>query len=510
MTDTRLTPETLPTALAREGVRGPAVDPDSLSIGIVHIGIGAFHRAHQAVFTELAAAASGDTRWGILGVTQRSRGVVDQLEPQGGLYGVLQKGADETELRVVGSVRGVAFPGEDTPRVIDAIAAETTHIVSLTVTEKGYRARADGSLDRADADLLADAGALAAVLGGADDVPPARSPIGLLVRGIAARAAASSGPLTVVCCDNMVDNGRVVERLVAEVLDLAGAPDDVRRWVEENVAFPNTMVDRIVPATTEENRVEAEGLTGLRDEGLVVAEPFRQWVIEDRFAGPRPPWELAGATLTSDVTPFERAKLRMLNGTHSLLAYLGSLADLPLISDAVADPRIGAIARGFLAEDAVPTLEAPDGLELSAYSDSLIERFSNPNTRHTTIQVAMDGSKKLPIRLLGTIADRLAAGARPRYAARALAAWAVFVARGRSRAGRELVLDDPRAVELAEAAGRGAEPLGAERLVANLFALEDLVPAAVSGHPEFAERVAREADALLTWLDGGDLADVAP
>lgn len=506
MTDQRLGAASLPAARARDGVRGPEVDPAALKTGIVHIGIGAFHRAHQAVFTELAAAATGDDRWGILGVTQRSRAVVDQLEPQDGLYGVLQKGADATELRLIGSVRGVAFPGEDTQRVIAAIAAEATHIVSLTVTEKGYRARADGALDREDSDLRADVAALSAALAGEEGAPPARSPIGLLVRGLAARARAASGPVTVVCCDNMVDNGRVVERLVGEVLDLVEGAADVRAWVASHAAFPNTMVDRIVPATTEGNREEGERITGLRDEGLVVAEPFRQWVIEDRFAGPRPAWERAGALLTRDVAPFERAKLRMLNGTHSLLAYLGSLADLPLISDAVADPGIGAIARGFLAEDAIPTLEAPEGLDLEEYAASLIDRFSNPNTRHTTIQVAMDGSKKLPIRWFGTIADRLDAGEEPRFAARAVAAWAVFVARGRSRAGAPLVLDDPRAAELAAVTGRGGADLGAEEIVAGLFGLDDLVPPAVARHPGFVRRTTREAEALAAWLDGGALA----
>lgn len=500
-----MTTERLSTAALDDGLTrrfGPAVRPQQ--IGIVHLGIGAFHRAHQAVFTELAAAATGETHWGILGVTQRSRSVADQLVPQDGLYGVLQKGADATELRLFGAVVDVAFPGGETARVIRALAAPTTHIVSLTVTEKGYRATADGALDLGDVDLQADIAALVAESRGADAVEPARSPIGLLVRGLAARAlATASRPVTVVCCDNIVDNGRFVEALVLAVLDAAIAQGGhalaaVRAWVLENTEFPCTMVDRIVPATTEADRAEAEQLLGLRDEGLVVAEPFRQWVIEDRFAGPRPRWEQAGAILTDDVAPFERAKLRMLNGTHSLLAYWGALHGLTTMADAVTDERLASIARGFLFDEVIPTLVAPDGLDLAEYAESLLERFANPGTRHTTIQVAMDGSKKLPIRLFGTVSDVLAGGHVPAHAAQAFAAWIVFVATGRTIAGEPLVLDDPRAAELAGATGRGSgETPDAAGLVAAVLALPDFVPADVAANAGFAAAVTAAVEDLL-------------
>jgi len=481
---------------------GPAVR--QTQVGIVHLGIGAFHRAHQAVFTEIASAATAETHWGILGVTQRSRTVADQLKPQNGLYGVLQKGADATELRLIGSVVDVAFPGEETARIIKAIAAPTTHIVSLTVTEKGYRATAEGVLDRSNADLQADIAALIAEGAGVDSVEPARSPIGLLVRGLAARArATASTPLTIVCCDNIVDNGRFVATLVGDVLEtaIAAGGDElvaVRDWIAENAAFPCTMVDRIVPATTERDRDEAEQLLGLRDEGLVVAEPFRQWVIEDNFAGARPQWERAGAIFTDDVASFEQAKLRMLNGTHSLLAYWGALHDLTTMADAVTDERLAAIARGFLFKEVIPTLTAPAGLDLVEYAESLLERFANPNTGHTTIQVAMDGSKKLPIRLFGTVRDTLERGVVPEYGAQALAAWIVFVAAGRTVSGEPLVLDDPRADELAAATGRGSgKSLDAAHLVAAVFALPDLVPSAIAENANFVAAVTSAVEELL-------------
>ena len=481
---------------------GPTVRQEQ--IGIVHLGIGAFHRAHQAVFTELAAAATGETRWGILGVTQRSRSVADQLVPQDGLYGVLQKGTHATELRLIGAVVDVAFPGEDTARVIRALAAPATHIVTLTVTEKGYRAGAYGDPDLGDADLQADIAALVAESRGADAVSPARSPIGLLVRGLAARAhATTSRPLTVVCCDNIIDNGRFVEALVLAVLDAAIAAGGealatVRAWVVEHTTFPCTMVDRIVPAATETDRAEAEQLLGLRDEGLVVAEPFRQWVIEDRFAGPRPKWEKAGAILTDDVAPFEQAKLRMLNGTHSLLAYEGALRGLRTVADAVTDERLAARARGFLFDEVIPTLDAPDGFDLAEYAESLLERFANPGTGHTTIQVAMDGSKKLPIRLFGTVSDNLARGVVPLRAADVFAAWIVFVATGRTFDGEPLALDDPRADELAAATGRGTvEAADAAGLVSAVYALPDLVPADAAADAGFTAAVTSAVEGLL-------------
>ncbi len=500
MTTERLRTAALDDGLVRQF--GPTVRQQQ--IGIVHLGIGAFHRAHQAVFTELAAAATGETCWGILGVTQRSRSVADQLVPQDGLYGVLQKGTGATELSLIGAVVDVAFPGEETARVIRTLAAPSTHVVTLTVTEKGYRATADGALDLGDADLQADIAALVAESRGADAVEPARSPIGLLVRGLAARArATASPPVTVICCDNIVDNGRFVEALVLAVLDAVIAAGGeglaaVRAWVVENTTFPGTMVDRIVPRTTEADRAEAEKLLGLRDEGLVVAEPFRQWVIEDRFAGPRPRWEKAGAIFTDDVAPFEQAKLRMLNGTHSLLAYWGALHGLKTMADAATDERLASIARGFLFDEVIPTLVAPDGLDLAEYAESLLERFANPGTGHTTIQVAMDGSKKLPIRLFGTVGDNLAGGTLPVHAAQALAAWIVFVATGRTVTGEPLVLDDPRADELAAATGRGsgAAP-DAAGLVSAVFALPDFVPASVSADADFTAAVTAAVEALL-------------
>ncbi|MFE6968864.1 mannitol dehydrogenase family protein [Isoptericola sp. NPDC057653] len=471
-------------------------------VGIVHLGIGAFHRAHQAVFTELAARATGDRRWGILGVTQRSASVRDQLRPQGGVYAVLTAGTHESRLDLVGSVLDVAWPAEETARVLAALAAPTTHVVTLTVTEKGYARDADGGLDvervRADLDALAAEPS-------ADRVVPGATAVGLLVRGLAARwrAAQASGerrPVTVLTCDNMVDNGRVLERLVGAAVDAAlPGPDGdgLRSWLATDVAFPCSMVDRIVPATTPAQRDAVERELGARDEGLVVGEPFRQWVIEDRFAGPRPEWERAGATLTADVAPWEQAKLRMLNGTHSLLAYAGRLAGHATLAEAVTDPALRERARAFMLDDALSTLAPPDGADLRAYGESLLERFANPATGHTTLQVSMDGTQKIPIRWGGVVADRLAAGVVPAGAAFGLAAWSEVVRR-EAAAGR--LVDDPRADELAGVvarAGAGDPAAATPADVARaLLALPGLLSAGAGTDERLVAAVVAEVPAL--------------
>ncbi|MDQ0754643.1 mannitol dehydrogenase family protein [Arthrobacter sp. B3I4] len=488
----RLSLATLAPAAERPGVSGPAVNPRALSTGMVHFGVGAFHRAHQAVYTEDAAAASGDTRWGILGVTGRSAKVAEQLGPQDGLYSVLTKARDATSLRVMGSLRKVAFPGVDSEEVLRTLAAETVHLASLTITEKGYPRTPQGSLDLASPAVAADVVALKAELSGGGFAGAARTPLGLLARGLARRHATSGAPFAVVCCDNLMSNGSVTRGLVLALAEAAGA-GQMLEWLDTAVTFPSTMVDRIVPATTEANRREAEGMLGLRDEALVVAEPFGQWIIEDNFKVPRPAWDRAGAVVTADVGVFEVAKLRMLNATHSLLAYLGALRGYRTIAEAVSAEGLAEEARRLQRNDIIPTLTAPPRTDLADYGESILERFANPNLGHTTIQVAMDGSQKLPVRILGTVIDRLAAGEVPQSGALLVAAWMVFVYRGRDVNGRPLVLDDPVA-DMLRAAAAGSEAGLADRLLA----VREIFPAELADHPEFRAAVAEAVRQLLS------------
>ena len=452
-------------------------------VGIVHLGIGAFHRAHQAVFTEDAVVVTGEEGWGICGVTQRSASVVDQLRPQDCLYGVLERGAGEPNLRVVGQVREALFAGDEPELLRERIAAPDTRLVTMTVTEKGYRRAPGGGLDLHDPAVQAD-------LAGS-----AHTAVGQLAWGLAARAAGSGAPVSVLSCDNLTDNGHVLRGLVLDFCQaMPTAGDRLASWVEDHVTFPCSMVDRIVPSTTDADRAEAATLLGLTDEALVVAEPFSQWVVQDNFRAGRPRWEKAGADLVEDVRPYEQVKLRMLNGTHSLLAYLGALRGHATIAEAVGDDELASVATRFMGEDAAPTLEAPPGLDLAAYARSVMERFANPALRHRTHQVGMDGSQKLPVRLLPTIADRLAAGAQPRWATLAVAAWMACVVAGTDELGRPLSLEDPLADRLHTAADGASDPAG---VVDGLLGVREVFDAELAASNTFRAMLTDDVARLL-------------
>lgn len=408
------------------------IDPARLAIGIVHLGVGAFHRAHQAAIVDETIEATGDERWGIAAVTMRSEQVVEQLAPQDGLYSVTQRGAGAGPIRVIGAVREVLSGPREPDAVLDRIAEPGVRIVTLTVTEKGYRR--DGGTGGLD---LADAGTVADLRGG-----PPRTTIGFLVRGLERRREADAGPITIVCCDNLPENGAVVRRLVVDFVDALGDAG-LRDWISANVSFPSTMVDRITPATTDSDLAEVAGVLGLEDRGAVLAEPFRQWVVEDDFAGPRPAWERAGVQMVADVVPWESAKLRLLNATHSLLAYVGLALGVGTIAEAVGVPALRAAAERLQRDEVAPTLDAPDGLDVRGYGDAILERFANPALGHTTRQVGSDGSQKLAPRLADTITGCLDAGLSPRAAALAVAGWMRLVATGAPE------LSDPLAERLA-------------------------------------------------------------
>jgi fructuronate reductase len=439
--------------------------------GIVHLGLGAFARAHTAVFTENAMLATGTSGWGIVGVTQRSDTVARQLAPQDGLFTVAERGSGAAPVRVVSSIVE-AISGRDHPdTVVDRIAAGTTQVVTLTVTEKGYRIDPHtGSLNTADPQVQAD-------LAG----QPPQTAIGQLTRGIQLRARTGGGPLTVVSCDNLPGNGELTGTLVrafaAALPDAESGP--LLAWLDANVTFPSTMVDRMVPATTDGDLDAVERELGLRDEAAVVAEPFMQWVIEDNFAGERPAWEEAGALFSTDVAAWEAAKLRLLNASHSMLAYLGLATGKTTISDAVGEGSFHAACRRMLAEDALPTVALPHGLDGGTYCAQVLERFANPALGHTTAKVGSDGSQKIGLRLLTTVRANLDAGRAPRWASLAVAAWMHHVA---TTAAAQL--NDPLAAELQAA-------LPAERsavtVVPALLGVRSIFDAELAANTTFAE-----------------------
>ena len=485
----RLSREHLPGA--RPGVQAPPDSSLGASVGIVHLGIGAFHRAHQAVFTEDAALAADQPGWGICGVTQRSSRVVEQLRPQDGLYTVLERGREEAAARVVGQVRDVLFAAEEGERLLGLFADPATRIVTLTVTEKGYRRGEHGGLDLGDDGIAHDLARPGRGQAGS------RSIVGQLVRGLQAREKSGAGPLTVLSCDNLTDNGQVVRGLLADFCRALPAVEgeQTAAWISEHVSCPSSMVDRIVPATTNRDHAEAERLLGVRDEALVVAEPFRQWVIEDCFVAGRPAWERAGATLVDDVAPYERLKLRVLNGTHSMLAYLGALAGYETVAQAVNDAALRSAAARLVADDVVPTLQGPTGVDVSAYAEEVLDRFANPALVHRTTQVAMDGSQKLPVRLLGTARDRLAAGAVPESVALAVAAWMAYVAKGHDGSGRPLPLEDPLAERLRKGLHDASGDAGS--IVDGLLAVTEIFGTDLIEHADFKRAITTQLQELI-------------
>jgi fructuronate reductase len=441
----------------------PAIDPRTLRVRMVHLGLGAFHRAHQAAMTEEAVAADGGD-WGICGVAPRRRDAVERLAPQDGLFALLERGPERDRVRVVATVRE-AIAARDAPgQVIARLADPDVSVVTLTVTEAGYpRHRATGGLRDDDPGVAAD-------LAGAD---APRTVLGLLVRGLQARMAGDAGPISVASCDNLAANGGVLERLVGDFCARLPGGERLGAWVAANVAFPSTVVDRIVPATTDADRADAARVLGLVDEATVVGEPYRSWVLEDAFAAARPAWERAGALIVDDVAPYEALKLRVLNATHSLLAYAGSLAGLRTVDEASAADWLAGAARRLVA-DVRPTLPPTPGVDVDAYVDGLFERWANPRIAHRLAQIAADGSQKLAVRLVPAARERRAAGATPHWISLALATWAETVAR--SAAGdRTTALSDPRAQELCEAAARaGSERELATAMLDALGAPEEL------------------------------------
>ncbi|WP_438387811.1 mannitol dehydrogenase family protein [Actinopolyspora saharensis] len=429
------------TAVSRRSREG--IDPDELTVGIVHFGAGNFHRAHQAVYTEDAMLATGETGWAISAVTQRGPAVRDRLHDQDGLYTVVTRDESGATYRVVRSVREVLDGPSETETVLERIADPAVTVVTLTVTEHAYRLLpGTRRLDTADPGVRADA---------SGQVPS--TVVGRLVAGFRARRAAGAGPLAVVSCDNLDENGPVLRAAVRDFCALLPDGAELAEWVERNVTFPATMVDRIVPATTEEDLAEVEAELGARDEAAVVAEPFIQWVIEDDFPAARPAWEKAGALLVEDVRPYEMTKLRTLNACHSLLAYLGALADVGTIAETMSIAEFEAAARKLAEEEVAPTLPEIAGFEHDGYVDTVLRRFRNPALAHTTRQVASDGSLKIGPRLLGTVGDALRQSVAPSTAALAIAAWLRCVLVRRTDGGETLEVREPAAERIRESAG---------------------------------------------------------
>jgi fructuronate reductase len=403
-------------------------------IGIVHFGPGAFFRAHQAAYYDALLAT--DPRWGVCAVSLHSAGVQEALAPQDGLYGLAILDV-EPRLLVIGAVREVLVAPASPDQVLARLTSPNVRLVTLTVTEKGYGLDANGVLNLNDPAVAYDLTSEGAA---------PKSVIGWILKGLKGRRAAGREPFVTLSCDNLTDNGGKLRRAVVAFAKASGQAD-LADWIEAHARFPRSMVDSITPATDDALRVEVAAVLGVEDAWPIQREAFSQWVIEDSLGPDGPDLASVGATLTRDVSLFERAKLRLLNGPHSSLAYLGLLAGLTTVSEAIAEPRLKAFIARLMREDIAPSLDPDAGLDLGAYSAAILSRFANPALRHELAQIAWDGSKKLPFRLLGTVGDAYAGGRSVARLAIPIAAWMLFV---RAELTRGAKLVDPLAPVLAQ------------------------------------------------------------
>lgn len=447
------------TRLSAEATTGgvavwPSYRPEDHGVGIVHLGLGNFARAHLLAYTDSAVGQAGGD-WRVTGVSLRGTAVADSLAPQDGRYTLIRRGA-QTDGRVIGALAGVLAGHEVGAQALAAMVAPGCRIVSLTVTEKGYGITSDGRLDRSHPAVAADL------------QQPARPSgvIGLLVAALDHRRTADLGPFTVLSCDNLSHNGQKLRAAVLEFAEVTRGTD-LTDWIRTHVTFPSTMVDRITPASTAATTETALQLTGFEDLAAVETEPFTQWVVEDDFCAGRPAWEKTGVLFTADVAPFEQMKLRMLNGAHSMLAYSGQLAGKPYVRDVMTDPAHAGLVRRHLSA-AAATVQGLD-IDLAAYADALTERFANPAIAHATAQIAMDGTQKLPQRITAPALESLAAARPVRPFLFALASWAAYLSR-RDSAGQPLPVDDPKAAAVRAAVS------GAQTPAATIAALATLCP----------------------------------
>ncbi|GGF77208.1 mannitol dehydrogenase family protein [Alteromonas lipolytica] len=408
-------------------VKVPAYQRQERSRGIVHIGPGAFHRAHQAVYTDMAMAFGGN--WRITGVSMRSATLKHKMAEQDNLYSLVVLD-NEPYVQVIGAFDSVLVLSEDREAIMAALTDTDTHIISLTITEKGYCLNSNGELDTSHPDIMHD-------LANPDEPVSA---IGLIVSALKHRFEQQLSDITVISCDNLADNGKKLGKAVTQFAQKL--QPGLAEWVTENICFPCTMVDSITPATDEALIALAADKLGVEDAWPIQREGFTQWVVEDSFSGPRPAWDKVGVTFTDDVAAFENAKLRILNGTHSTLAYTGILLGKETVFEAISDSALASFIRRLLSEEIIPSINAEGVMDLPAYAEDILNRYKNRHIRHLLAQIAWDGSQKLPFRVLNTVRDNLKSGHQAKLLCVPIAAWILFIAK---RARDEEQLVDPLA-----------------------------------------------------------------
>lgn len=457
----------------------PSYPRAALQAGVVHIGLGAFHRAHQApIFENLIA--QGDMRWGVVGASLRSSAAQAALVPQDGLYTLLIEEDERRSASIIGNLLDVIHAPKAPHRLIEAIASPTTQIVTTTVTEKGYK------LDPFSGELIVDDPEISAELGSLD--APTTLP-GYLTAGLKLRRELGLTPITIASCDNMTGNG---EKLSRAVIQIAFAHDRrLADWIEQSCAFPNSMVDRIVPAMSDDDIASTTAHLGLLDRAAVRTEPFSQWVLERGLTSGAPDLERAGVEVVSDLAPWERAKLRLLNGAHSAMAYLGGLAGVERV-DGFVEETTGRSYVSMLWDEIETGLAVPPEFNVPEYRNALMRRFANRALRHRLRQIAIDGSQKLPQRLVAPAAELIARGKKPRAIALAIAGWMQWQS-GRDDKGKAFEVDDPLSSTTARLLSTSDEAAEQAR---SLLSLGSIFPPALSNDRVFTQLVAKHLEHL--------------
>ena len=447
-----------------ESVSVPTYNRSTLKTRIVHLGFGAFHRAHQALYTN-EVAQKADSDWGICEISLfSSEKIISSLKEQDHLYTVAEKGAQSTQVKIIACITESMHPKfNGIEAVIEKMAEPQVAIVSMTITEKGYCIDpATGLLDKNNELVISDI----------KSPSQPKSALGYIVQALKLRRDRGINPFTVMSCDNVQGNGHVAKAAILEFTQLLDTK--LATWIEQNVTFPCTMVDRIVPAATEQTLSEITNLIGVEDPCGIACEPFRQWVIEDNFVAGRPEWDIAGAEFVDDVVPFEEMKLRMLNGSHSFLAYLGYLGGFEHISDTMTDPSYRKAAFDMMMQAQAPSLTMPEGADLESYAALLINRFENPSLKHQTWQIAMDGSQKIPQRMGGSLRFHLEQGSDFKWLALGIAGWMRFIS-GVDEQGNDIDVRDPMATilrEICDSHGLNTSVVPALLSIESIFASE--------------------------------------
>ena len=444
-------------------------DRSKVQVGIVHLGPGAFHRAHQAYYTDELLRA-GHLDCGICEVSVNSPDIRDALQAQDNLYtlAVLDR---ECEYRCIGAIKEFLVAPENPGKVIERLADTKVKVVTLTITEKGYCLTPEGGLDTNNARIQHDL----------DNIDKPQTALGFLVAGLHKRWLAGDKPFVPLSCDNLTDNGRRLQKSVIEFATRLNP--EFAAWIEKEVKFPCTMVDSITPATNDDIRAEVSEKIGLSDAWPIQRERFTQWVIEEVEGAELPPWETVGATLSGDVRGYEATKLRILNGMHSSLAFVGLLSGKASVEEAVTEPAIRQFVEGMLSQEIIPTVPEVEGLDRAAYGRDILQRFENPAIRHLLSQIAWDSSQKIPFRILGTVEDNQQAGRASAKLCFALASWMMFI---RDAAANSAKITDPMADKLVEIA---KSCTGDTADVDQFLALRQIFPEVLVNSEQFVKSV---------------------